>query len=318
MGRKTVSEEIQNRIRKLHLQGCKQKDIADDVGLSVKTVREYIKKSPELPILSAHSEDTDLQINYTTIYTRREEEFVKKYEKEADLYEDDVEGWTYHLTYEDERIKQQSLWWNCIIYPDSAPTNFIELLQATHMQIAISPLHDKDFWDHDSPAMVDRETGAIIPKGSRYKAGDRKKPHFHCIVKSDVRVSWNEMNSYLQNMLCCPYIQKCRSLKGSFDYFLHINNPEKYQGYFKKDIVRLNGFVVEANKYEQSILYNEVVNTIRNNDLTTWNEVFEFYDGQTEYILVITNKPGAITSLLHENWHRLNPNGRVQRVRIET
>ena len=34
--------------------------------------------------------------------------------------------------------------WDIIIYPESAPTNWLELLEETRMEIAISPLHDKD------------------------------------------------------------------------------------------------------------------------------------------------------------------------------
>lgn len=316
MARKTISEEKQNLIRKRLLQGHSIKDIALETGVSEKTVSKYKKNALTQPKVSASSEDTTLQVDYTTVLSKKEEVLTKKISKEVALYEDDVEGWTYHLTAHDDRIRQQGLWWKFIAYPDSVPENWLAKLKATHMQIAISPLHDKDTWNHDSPEMVNAETGEIIPKGARYKMGDRKKAHWHGIVKCDKKTSWREMNALLQNILHCPYIQKCGTLKGSFDYFLHINDPEKYQGYFKDEIIKMNGFVVEPTKFEQGILYDEIVTAIIERGFTQWTEVCMFYHGQPEYMLLLSSRPAIITEVLKDNWRKANPDGRVQRVKL--
>lgn len=316
MARKTISEEKQNLIRKRLLQGHSIKDIALETGVSEKTVSKYKKNALTQPKVSASSEDTTLQVDYTTVLSKKEEVLTKKISKEVALYEDDVEGWTYHLTAHDDRIRQQGLWWKFIAYPDSVPENWLAKLKATHMQIAISPLHDKDTWNHDSPEMVNAETGEIIPKGARYKMGDRKKAHWHGIVKCDKKTSWREMNALLQNILHCPYIQKCGTLKGSFDYFLHINDPEKYQGYFKDEIIKMNGFVVEPTKFEQGILYDEIVTAIIECGFTQWTEVCMFYHGQPEYMLLLSSRPAIITEVLKDNWRKANPDGRVQRVKL--
>lgn len=34
--------------------------------------------------------------------------------------------------------------WGMVVYPESAPENWQELLSETFMQFAVSPLHDKD------------------------------------------------------------------------------------------------------------------------------------------------------------------------------
>lgn len=316
MARKIVTEEKENLIRKRHLQGHNAKDIAQEVGLSEKTVRKYIRNAPAMPRVSASSEDTTIQVDYTTVLTKREEALTKKISKEVALYEDVVEGWSYHLTAHDDRIRQQGLWWEFIAYPDSVPENWLDRLKATHLQIAISPLHDKDTWNHDSPEMVNPETGEIIPKGARYKMGDRKKAHWHGIVKCDKKCSWREMNAQLQNILHCPYIQKCRTLKGAYDYFLHINHPERYQGYFKDEIIKMNGFVIEPTKFEQGILYDEIVTAIIEYRFTKWTEVCKFYHGQPEYMLLLSSRPAIITEVLKDNWRMQNPEGRVQKVEI--
>lgn len=316
MARKKITEEKQNLIRKRLLQGHSVKDIALETGVSTKTISRYKKESPEPLKVSASSEDTELQIDYTTVLTKREEVLAKKILAEVALYEDDIEGWSYHLTAHDDRIRQQGLWWSFIIYEDSVPDNYIEKLRATGMQIALSPWHDKDNWNHDSPEMVNAETGEIIPKGARYKMGDPKKIHRHGLLKSDKKVSWREMNALLQNMLHCPYIQKCRSLRNAYDYFLHINDPEKYQGYFRDEIIRLNGFVIEPTKFEQGILYDEIVHNIIKYEFTRWTDVFNFYHGQPEYVLLLSSRPAVITEVLKDNWRVQNPDGRVQRVEL--
>ena len=316
MARKTVSEDKANLIRKRHLQGHSQKDIAQEAGVSEKTVRKYIKNAPAPPKVSGKSEDTSLQLDYTTVLTKREEVLTKKISAQVALYEDTDEGWSFHLTEHDDRIRQQGLWWSFIVYPEAAPENWIERLKATGMQIAISPLHDKDWWDHDSPEMVNAETGEIIEKGARYKKGDRKKAHWHCIVKTDKKCSWREMNTLLQNITHCPYIQKCRSLKGAYEYFLHINDPNKYQGYFKDEIIKLNGFVIEPTKYEQGILYDEIVTAIIEKKYSKWTEVCKQYHGQPEYMLLLSSRPAIITEVLKDNWRSENPEGRVQRVQL--
>ena len=317
MARKTVSEEKQNLIRKRHLQGHTIKDIAVEVGLSEKTVSKYIKNAPAPPKVSGSSEDITLQLDYTTVLTKREELLTKKISAEVALYEDDIEGWSYHLTAHDDRIRQQGLWWSFIIYEDSVPDNYLDKLKATGMQIALSPWHDKDTWNHDSPEMVNAETGEIVPKGARYKMGDRKKSHRHGIVKTDKKVSWREMNALLQRILHCPYIQKCRSLKNAFDYFLHINDPNKYQGYFKDEIIKLNGFVIEPTKLEQGILYDEVATNVIEKKFSLWRDVVQHYHGQPEYMLIMSSRPSIITQLVKENFNEQHPEGRVQRVSIE-
>lgn len=316
MARKKLTEEKQNLIRKRLLQGHSVKDIALETGVCERTVLRYKKTSPEPLRVSARSEDIELQLDYTTVLTKREEVLAKKILAEVALYEDNIEGWSYHLTEHDDRIRQQGLWWSAIVYPDSVPDNWIDKLRATGMQIAISPLHDKDTWNHDSPEMVNAETGEVIPKGARYKMGDRKKPHWHIVVKSDKKISWREMNTLLQEILHCPYIQKCRSLRNAYDYFLHINDPEKYQGYFKDEIIRLNGFVIEPTKFEQGILYDEIVHNIIKYEFTRWTDVFNFYHGQPEYVLLLSSRPAVITEVLKDNWRVQNPDGRVQRVEL--
>mgnify|MGYP002655818694 FL=1 len=59
--------------------------------------------------------------------------------------------------------------WAMVVYPESAPENWEELLAETFMQFAVSPLHDKD----TNPD------------------GEIKKPHWHVILIWDGPVTQN-------------------------------------------------------------------------------------------------------------------------------
>lgn len=167
--RKLNDEKI-NLIRKMLVENETISNIASTIGCSEKTVTRYKKTIPH----NVFSEDTVKYDNFAQL-TEREKIYTKKLESDLSLYEDEEEGWVYHLDKKNFQLKTSGLWWGAIAYPESAPEGWIDRLAMTHAAIAISPLHDCDIWLHDNPEMVDITTGEIIPKGARYKAGDRKK-----------------------------------------------------------------------------------------------------------------------------------------------
>ena len=63
--------------------------------------------------------------------------------------------------------------WACVGYPESLPVDWLEQLQNTGLQIAISPLHDKD----------------INPDG------EEKKPHYHIIFNYDGPTTYNNVKT---------------------------------------------------------------------------------------------------------------------------
>ena len=313
---KKISEEKQNLIRKRIYQGCSVSEIAEECQIGRETVKRYKKNTPAPFIAEQDTGDNSIKYDYSTSLTKKEEAFIKKIEKEISLYEDIEEGWTFHLTKHDVRLKQSGLWWQCIVYPESAPERWIERLKNQGLRIAISPLHDKDTWNHESSEMVDVATGEIIPKGARYKTGDRKKAHWHVLIISDTKVGYVEMNELLRAITNCPYIQKCRSLKNAYDYFLHINAPNKYQGYEKDEIQKFNNFHIEPNKYEVNILIDEMLTAIVERKFTKMIDVYKYYQGQIEYVTLLNSKPFLVQQIVQDNWRQANPDGQVKNVRL--
>ena len=75
---------------------------------------------------------------------------------------------------------------------------------------------------------------------------------------------------------------------------------------------------IEPTKYEMAVMQNEVLNAIRDNEITELWQLHDIYKDQVEYIGIIAAKPGIFTALIHSMWLLKHPEGKVQRVRLIT
>lgn len=116
-------------------------------------------------------------------------------------------------------MKDKNRHWTFLVYPESAPTNWFEILQQTGLPFAVSPLHDKDL----NPT------------------GEQKKPHYHIVVCFPGPTTYNKVSSDICNQLNATIPQRVLSIVGIYRYFIHKDNPEKYQ-YDERDIRSSNGF----------------------------------------------------------------------------
>lgn len=110
--------------------------------------------------------------------------------------------------------------WATVVYPESAPKEWIDVLKLSGVQSAISPLHDKD----------------INPDEQE------KKPHWHVILTFGSPTTQNNVKGLCERIGGVGQIQ-LDSVRGYYRYFTHKDNPEKYQ-YDEKDIISLNGFSI--------------------------------------------------------------------------
>lgn len=121
------------------------------------------------------------------------------------------------------------------MYPDSAPANWKEILTNYHINIVISPLHDKD----------------INPT-----TGEPKKPHWHVILIFDNNKTLRQVQEIADSVNATIPI-KCESVNGAIRYLTHIDNPEKAQ-YLKDDIINIGSFDID-NAFKRSIdKYNTI------------------------------------------------------------
>ena len=99
-----------------------------------------------------------------------------------------------------------------VVYPESAPSNWLDILAEQFVPAFVSPLHDKD----------------INP------TGEAKKPHYHVIIMFDgVKTREQAENIFSKiNGVGCEIIQ---SIRGYARYLCHLDNPDKAQ--YKQDEV---------------------------------------------------------------------------------
>ena len=148
-------------------------------------------------------------------------------------------------------------YWAFIVYPDSAPDNWRDILQETGLPIAISPLHDKDIND-----------GTNEPK----------KAHYHCIACYSGPTTFNCVKS-LTDRLNAPNPIALESVRGTYRYHIHMDNPEKYQ-YDDKDRTTLNGFdisdFVELSKSEVHAIILKIEKIIVDENITEYSDLAEY------------------------------------------
>lgn len=146
--------------------------------------------------------------------------------------------------------------WTFLVYPESAPNNWKEILQETGCQIAISPLHDKD----ENP---DNEL---------------KKPHYHILICFSGPTTFKKVNS-LCTQLNSPIPKRVLSIIGIYRYLTHLDNPEKYQ-YNEEDIVVLNGFdIKEYNGLTASqtlVIKKAIQKLILDLNLTEYSDLMDY------------------------------------------
>lgn len=181
-------------------------------------------------------------------------------------------------------IKQRN--WAFVLYLDSAPKNWKDILQETGCMYAISPYHDSDL----------------------NSDGTLKKPHYHIIVCFDGPTTYNNVLRITQSVNA-TIPQPLQQIRGYYRYFTHKDNPEKFQ-YSEGDITTINGFDIqnyveltytEVSKFLLQIQYliNDH-NIIEYSDLLDFlaeNDLKEFWDVAKNHTLLLNT---YITSKRHK------------------
>ena len=169
--------------------------------------------------------------------------------------------------------------WAFVIYPESLPKNWKEIITEIGIPMAVSPLHDKD----------------MDPNG------EIKKPHYHCIVTYEGPTSYEIVKRNVTDKLNGTIPIKLESIKGMYRYHIHLDNPEKYQ-YNDKDRIFFNGFdknsINELTKTEVLILKKQIQNFIIDNNIIEYsdlcdillkNECNEMYDVASSHTMFFNN-----------------------------
>lgn len=96
--------------------------------------------------------------------------------------------------------------WAFLLYPESMPGNWKDILAGAHIPVLVSPLHDSDVDDN----------------------GEIKKPHYHVLTIFDGPIPEMQLLDVLGD-LNVKHVEKVISRMSYERYLCHLDNPEKYQ-----------------------------------------------------------------------------------------
>lgn len=129
-----------------------------------------------------------------------------------------IEESTQNVKAEPKKKDAKSREWWCVVYPESAPSNWKDLVQETFLEAYISPLHDRD----------------LLPDGTP------KKAHYHVVLAWAGPTTYSNAKEIMSSFggICQPKV--IGSLRGVCRYLCHLDNPDKAI-YSPDDVVCYNG-----------------------------------------------------------------------------
>ena len=142
-----------------------------------------------------------------------------------------------------------------VVYPESAPDNWQDILCEQFIPAFISPLHDKD----------------INP------TGEPKKPHYHVMIMFD-GVKTIEQAKEVFTSISGVGCEKVNSVRGYARYLCHLDNPEKAQ--YNQELVRslcgadYSGTIgLVTDKYKA---IGEMIDFCKENDIFSYSDLLEY------------------------------------------
>lgn len=154
---------------------------------------------------------------------------------------------------------QRSTTWTFLVYPDSAPADWINLLKNLHVPFIISPLHDKDVKDETT--------------------GELKKPHYHCIIRFRSKKSFNQVKSEVCDKLNGPIPQPVADIAMMIRYLVHLDDPDKYQ-YSREDVkvygnINVKEYLYSKKEYQFEIL-KEILDFCETYDIQEYSTIVNY------------------------------------------
>lgn len=152
---------------------------------------------------------------------------------------------------------KRSTMWTFLIYQESAPDNYLQILEENMVPFILSPWHDKD---------IDNKTGEF------------KKAHKHGALFFDSLKSYSQVSDLISSTLNAPqHVEVVMSPTGLFDYFTHAQNPDKTP-YNVEDIESGAGFNLDKFllAQQQDFFLGKVIDTIEEENIQEFGDLVIF------------------------------------------
>ena len=153
--------------------------------------------------------------------------------------------------YEKERAGKRTRNWAFILYPESAPKEWLSVILDEMTPFVVSPLHDSD---------VNEGTGEL------------KKAHYHILITYS-NVKTFEQVKELTDRLNAPIPQMAKNVIGAVRYMAHLDNPDKAQ-YQKSDIKAYGGFdldsIFKLSSTDKKQISKDILHYVMENEITEY------------------------------------------------
>lgn len=146
--------------------------------------------------------------------------------------------------------------WTCIVYPDSAPSNWIDIINDYHIEWICSPIHDKDL----------------------NATGEPKKAHYHILLLFGGVKSYEQVLELLKP-LNCTIPERNHNAKALVRYMAHLDNPEKFQ-YSVGDIKSYGGVdlaeLLKPSSSERYFLVKEMLEFVKSESIIEYQDLVDY------------------------------------------
>ena len=146
--------------------------------------------------------------------------------------------------------------WTFVLYEDSAPKNWTDILDEEHIEWVESPWHDKDL----------------------NADGEPKKKHKHIALFFGGVKSYEQVKE-ITDKLNCPIPQRCHNAKAMVRYMAHMDNPEKAQ-YSPSDIKAHGGVdlaeLLRPSCSERYTIIKEMISYVKTEKITEFQDLMDY------------------------------------------
>jgi hypothetical protein len=197
------------------------------------------------------------------------------------------------------RQKGRTRSWTLIVYPESAPKDWKDVLDSEHIKWVESPLHDRDV----------------------NATGDVKKSHYHILLLFESVKSYEQVKEITEK-LNAPIPQKCNDVKALVRYMAHLDNPEKVQ-YGVSDIVAHGGAdvgeLLKSSHSERYQYIKEMTDYIVKNNIIEFEDILLYAVNERYedwFPLLCDSCAMVISKFLSSRRHRRQPAETVRVVKV--
>ncbi len=168
--------------------------------------------------------------------------------------------------------------WTFMVYPESAPEEWRNIIDGYHIEWVHSPLHSKDL----------------------NATQEEKKEHWHIVIHFDTDKSYAQVKE-ISDKCNSPRPERVYSMRAMARYLCHLDNPEKHQ-YPTSEIQSFGGFDIEnllrPGASERNAIITQMIRYIKSAEIIELDDLVEYADANDfdDWLNVLYNSGERIIS----------------------